>query len=201
MTTMVYGSGRTPHYEKVMGFIDGSNFLIELAKEIGMEFRADKPPLLALELAPYFTNRFFYKDGLITIRRYWFASYQGNEEFSKEYARKLRELAFEPVLFKKHNGKEKGVDIALATEMLVNAFNQNYDVGVIVAGDKDYVGLVKEVKRYGPIIVGSFFKHGLSDDLSLAVDNFVDIMHGIDLNSEPLKKILAELKAIVTNGV
>jgi uncharacterized LabA/DUF88 family protein len=181
---MIISSGRTPHYEKVMGFIDGSNFLIELAKELGVGFRADKLPLPALEIAQNLTNRFFCKDGNITIRKYWFASYQGDETYFRKYAKELREHTFEPVLFKKHDGKEKGVDIALATEMLVNAFNQNYDIGVIVAGDKDYVGLVKEVKRYGPIIVGSFFRHGLSDDFALAVDNFSDIMDGVRFDSE-----------------
>lgn len=194
---MYINSVRTPHYEKVMGFIDGSNFLIELSKELKIDFRADKPPLPALEIALLLTNRFFHKDGNITIRKYWFASYQGDEIDFKKYAKKLRELTFEPVLFKKHNGKEKGVDIGLATEMLVNAFNQNYDVGIIVAGDKDYAGLVKEVKRYGPIIIGTFFKHGLSDDLALAVDKFSDIMQEINFDCEPWKKSISEIEAVL----
>lgn len=90
---MIISSGRTPHYEKVMGFIDGSNFLIELSKELGTNFRADKPPFPALEIAQTLTNRFFHKDGNITIRKYWFASYQGEETYCREYARKLRELS------------------------------------------------------------------------------------------------------------
>ena len=68
--------------------------------------------------------------------------------------------------------KRKEVDIALTKEMLINAFNGNYDVAILVAGDEDYVGLVNEVKRYGPIVKGAFFKHGLSDKLFLAVDDF-----------------------------
>lgn len=186
--------GTTPHYERVMGFIDGSNFLIELARELEIQFRADKPPLPALEIAQALTNPFFDRYGTVTIRKYWFGSYQGDETYFRKYAGKLRELTFEPVLFKNNNGKEKGVDIALATEMLVNAFNQNYDVGVIVAGDKDYVGLVKEVKRYGPIIVGSFFKHGLSDDFALAVDSFSDITQGVNVDSERYKRLISEVE-------
>ena len=57
---------------------------------------------------------------------------------------------FEPVLFQKRDGREKGVDIALTKEMLVNALHQNFDIGFLFAGDKDYVSLVSEVKRYGP---------------------------------------------------
>jgi len=182
--------GHTPHYQKVMGFIDGSNFLIELGKELDVALRADKPNIHALEMAQLLTNRFFPQ---IVIRKYWFASYQGSEADCKPYAKKLRELGFEPVLFKKNDGKEKGVDIALATEMLVNAFNQNYDLGIIIAGDKDYMGLVKEVKRYGPIITGAFFEHGLSDDLALALDKYDNIMDKVNFNKEPWKPLIDKI--------
>lgn len=102
----------------------------------------------------------------------------------------------EPVLFKKHKGKEKGVEIALATEILVNAFNQNYDIGVLVAGDKDYAGLVKEVKRYGPIIHGAFFERGLSEDLTLAVDDFNDIIkrQNVNFEADPWSRYVSEIK-------
>ena len=77
------------------------------------------------------------------------------------------------MLFQKIGSKEKGVDIGLAKEMLVNAFNQNFDVGWLFAGDEDYVGLVKEVKKYGQIINGSFFNQGLSPELEVAFDEFI----------------------------
>ncbi len=44
----IIGGGQTPYYKKVMGFIDGSNLLIELSKELGIEYKADKPPLPTL---------------------------------------------------------------------------------------------------------------------------------------------------------
>lgn len=193
---IISGGGGTPHYTKIMGFIDGSNLLIELSKELGIDFRADKPPLPALSIALLLINDFFQGTGKIPIRKYWFASYQGSDKDHIQYAKELRRLTFEPVLFKKLKGKEKGVDIALATEMLVNAFNQNYDIGVLVAGDKDYAGLVKEVKRFGPIIHGVFFERGLSEDLEIAVDNFNDILKKgtINFNSEPWKKYISEIE-------
>jgi uncharacterized LabA/DUF88 family protein len=190
---MFISGGRTPHYEKVMGFIDGTNFLVELFKALKLDdpkkYRADKPPSGAIQLAQHLTDRFFTPDGRIVIRKYWFASYKGTDDDYYNYAKLLRGFSFEPVLFKKQNDREKGVDIALATEMLVNAFNQNYDVGVIVAGDKDYLGLVKEVKRYGPRIIGTFFRHGLSDDLKLAVDDFSYLIDG-PFDKEHWKKII-----------
>jgi uncharacterized LabA/DUF88 family protein len=171
-----WNSKQTPHYKKVMGFIDGSNLLIELSKKLNIDgFRADKPPLDILAKATLLIHHMFTAPGYVPIRKYWFASYQGSESDHVNYAKELRRLGYEPVLFKKLNGKEKGVDIALATEMLVNAFNQNYDIGVLVAGDKDYVGLVNEVKRYGPIIHGAFFERGLSEDLAIAFDAFTNL--------------------------
>jgi uncharacterized LabA/DUF88 family protein len=161
-----------------MIFVDGTNFLVELSKDLDIKFRAEKPPLTSLDLA-YDLIRWasdFFREGaseFILIRKFWFASYAGNDKDYEKLRNALRDKGFEPVLFKKDRDKsEKGVDIALTKEMLVNAFNQNFDVAILFAGDEDYVGLVNEVKRYGPIVNGAFFNHGLSDNLRYAFDHF-----------------------------
>lgn len=176
--TVMGGGGRTIHYTRLMIFVDGTNFLVELSKELDIKFRAEKPPLTSLDLA-YDLIRWasdWFRDGasaFFLIRKFWFASYAGNDEDYKKLRNYLRDKGFEPVLFKKDRDKsEKGVDIALTKEMLVNAFNQNIDVAILYAGDEDYVGLVSEVKRYGPIVNGAFFNHGLSDNLRYAFDHF-----------------------------
>ncbi len=113
---------------------------------------------------------------LIDIRRYWVASLNsGNEHFEELIQEELRSKSFEPVLFRLRDGREKGVDITLTKEMLVNAFHHNYDVAVLVAGDEDYVELVREVKRYGVVVCGAFFQKGRSKRLQLACDKFVDL--------------------------
>jgi uncharacterized LabA/DUF88 family protein len=175
------GGGRTPHYARLMIFVDGSNFLVELSKELDIKFRAEKPPLASFDLAKDLIRwaSDMCKRGssdFITIRKFWFASYAGNEEDYKRLRNALRNNEFEPVLFKKDRDKpEKGLDIALTKEMLINAFNGNFDVAILVAGDEDYVGLVNEVKRFGPFINGIFFSHGLSDNLRYAFDHFQPI--------------------------
>jgi uncharacterized LabA/DUF88 family protein len=152
-----------------MVFVDGTNFLVQLAEELGIRFRAEKPPPSAFRYARLALALLNTEDA---IRWFWFASYQGNDDYRDKIRSKLREEKFEPVLFKKKNGREKGVDIALTKEMLVHAFNKNFDVGYLVAGDEDYVGLVNEVKRFGPIVRGTFFNHGLSNELRLTFDSF-----------------------------
>lgn len=163
--------------KRVMVFVDGTNFLRGIGRETNNnELRADKPSDVALKLAESYVSGTSDVYAPLSrndyIRRYWFASYKGGDIDYKQLTETLRSLNFEPVLFKLIDSKEKGVDIALTMNMLINAFNQNYDVGILFAGDEDYVELVKEVKRYGQIIAGSYFKDGLSDSLKLAFDYF-----------------------------
>lgn len=160
-----------------MTFVDGTNFLCHLSEELNVKFKAENPPLHALNAATTLINLLGQRKlGPGKIRNYWFSSYKGSESDYKQIAEELRKNDFEPVLFKKKGDREKGVDIALAKEMLVNAFNQNFELGLLVAGDEDYVGLVNEVKRYGQIIYLAFFSHGLSGELKLACDKFYDII-------------------------
>jgi uncharacterized LabA/DUF88 family protein len=204
MAIRVSSGRRTPHYTRLMIFVDGTNFLVEFSKELDIQFRADRPPLYALELSDDLIRRAsdLCKRGssdFITIRKFWFASYAGNEEDYKKLRKALRDIDFEPILFKKDRGKpEKGVDIALTKEMLVNAFNGNFDVAILFAGDEDYVGLVNEVKRYGPIVNGAFFMHGLSDNLLYAFDHFQSVSKDLfpeDSLDKSITKLLEEIKA------
>lgn len=158
---------------RYMFFIDGTNFLIELAKEINIPFRAEKPPLSTFNFAKMLIEDIEqYIDSHQIIRHYWFGSYQDSDKERKEINSYLRECNFEPILIQKKKGREKGVDISLTKEMLVNAFNQNFDVGYLISGDEDYLSLVIETKRYGPQIHGAFFEHGLSEELKIAFDKF-----------------------------
>lgn len=46
-------------------------------------------------------------------------------------------------------GEEKGVDVAFALEVLEQAYLKQYDVLVLVAGDSDYVPLIRKVSNLG----------------------------------------------------
>ncbi|MGB8494795.1 MAG: NYN domain-containing protein [Candidatus Acidiferrum sp.] len=60
-------------------------------------------------------------------------------------------------LFTQRFGKEKGVDVKLATDVL--KLNDIFDVGIIVSGDGDYVPAVQAVKDWGKHMVNvSFLK-------------------------------------------
>lgn len=44
---------------------------------------------------------------------------------------------------------EKGIDVSLATNMLVHAFRDNYDTAVLVSGDTDFADAILAVKELG----------------------------------------------------
>ena len=101
------------------------------------------------------------------------SSMTGNEGQKKQASMQLRDLGFHPELFLKEKGKRsKGVDLTLAKDLLSHAFFGNYDVAVLLAGDGDYVPLVKEVKRMGKVVYSIFFqKPSMSSDLRLVSDH------------------------------
>jgi len=198
------GTVRTIPSKRMMVFIDGTNLLVQLGKELGFgkkELRADRPPLSCVILAGEIVknsiigkmkNRFSYLDFSL-IRSYWFGYYTGDEDIFYSLTESFRENEFEPCLFKKKKGhNEKGVDIALTKEMLINAFNSNFDLALLIAGDEDYLPIVSEIKRYGAQIMGSFFNNGLSQRLKIAFDYFQPIE--LSILGEKLQQLVENIK-------
>lgn len=191
------GQGTGPKGHGMM-FIDGTNLLVQASKRVGQpNFRADKPTKAALQLCDALLydawTEISSKAGVsFLLRRYWMGSYQGDDLFGDRVRDELREHVFEPCMFKRVDSREKGVDIALAKNMLVNAFSGSMSVAVLVAGDSDYVELVEEVKRYGCLVVGVFLEAAWGRDLRLqrACDDFVTVFPD---NVPP--KVLGEWKA------
>jgi uncharacterized LabA/DUF88 family protein len=71
---------------------------------------------------------------------------------------------------------EKGTDVQLATDMLTHAYKNNYDEGILVAGDNDYAGAVQAIKDNGKHIeVALFGKQGTSQQLRTVADKVITI--------------------------
>ncbi len=58
--------------------------------------------------------------------------------------------------------KEKEIDIALATEMLSSAFQNKYDIAVLVSGDGDYAPVIKKILSLNKSVEIWTFKKALS---------------------------------------
>ncbi len=66
---------------------------------------------------------------------------------------------------------EKGIDIMLATDLLYFAWNNFYDVAVLVSGDADFAYALQAVKNMGKHVEVAYFESGVSKDLLDVSDN------------------------------
>jgi len=169
-----------------MSFIDGENFTLR-GQDLATKHK------VALHGEWYLPDTFLWMPGfgprnaprrlqdfgfIAPARRaYYYTSTVGDDEKVKSIREHLHKHGFHPEVFKKPKGheKSKGVDITLTKDMLSHAFMNNYDGALLVAGDGDYVPLVREVKRLGKTVGVAFFEEsgaGLNDELRLSADVF-----------------------------
>jgi len=83
----------------------------------------------------------------------------------------------------KRKARQKGVDVQLAVDMLVGAFEGAFDVAVLVAGDADFIPVVEEVKRRGVMVVAAAEPVSLADDLRRVADRHIAIPIAGDRNA------------------
>lgn len=66
--------------------------------------------------------------------------------------------------------KQKGVDSLIAIDMLSKAYEEHYDIVILVTGDEDLLPIVKAVKDAGKRVFGAFFGKHISSNLKEAFD-------------------------------
>ncbi len=168
----------TEYTERVMVFIDGSNLYHSLKNFFK---RTD------LDIGK-FCNKLLGKRRLIRIY-YYNASVGRREEpdryrdqqtfFASVSAIPYCELRLGRLVYVNWPNTppyEKGVDIQLTTDLLTHSYKNNYDVGILVAGDTDYVGALQAVKDNGKNIeIALFGKENTSRPLRDVADKVVTI--------------------------
>jgi uncharacterized LabA/DUF88 family protein len=122
----------------------------------------------------------FLKRDYQVIRGYY---YDGAEHHSQRSTGKrqffdlLRKLGItlrlKEIDFAKPNHSQKGVDIFLTADMISLAYEDAYDVAVLVSGDGDYEALVELVKSKGKRVVVISFRNCLSIRLRECADQVV----------------------------
>ncbi len=65
---------------------------------------------------------------------------------------------------------EKGIDIMLATDLLYFAWNNFYDVAILVSGDSDFAYAFQAVKNMGKHVEVAYFENIVSRDLLETAD-------------------------------
>jgi len=77
-----------------------------------------------------------------------------------------------PVKMRPQGAVEKGVDVALVTDMLKSAFADAYDLCILVSGDHDFSEAVKIIKDRGVRVEIAAFEHTISGELRMLADKF-----------------------------
>lgn len=81
---------------------------------------------------------------------------------------------------KTYRTEEKETDINLATHMLSKAFQNAYDIAILVTGDTDYIKVVETLHNIGKTVVIAHFQHqnvtkydGISDAKVILFDSIL----------------------------
>jgi len=158
--------------ERVMVFIDGSNFYRCLKNQFGTA-SVDFLKLALLLCGDRKLIRVYYYNAV--VRR------EDGEERYRDQQRFFERLRDVPYLelrlgrLEKRGSTvvEKGVDVTIATDMLRRAYSNAYDTAILVSGDADLVPAVEGVKDIGKHVENAFIYAGHSRHLRQTCDRFI----------------------------
>lgn len=164
-------------YNKVMIFIDGSNVFLE-CRRLNIEILYEK-----------FVN--FLSSNRNVMRISYYSGKKvppaANQKRIFKALRKLGINVFTKPLKRRnelcplckktyYKSIEKGVDAAIATDLLWYAFQKSYDIAILISGDSDFVPPVERVRLLGKQVQIWAFKDALSPELKKNADevNYID---------------------------
>lgn len=168
---------------RAMVFVDGENLAIRYGKvrpknaeEVEKQLNIWYRPNVAV-WADHLTPDNRQIAGTTLVRKYYFTSVQGDEPSRTDVTDWLKDRRFEaPRVFRRD--KERGskqVDITLSVEMLTHATRRHYEIAILVAGDADYVPLVRAVKNEGARVHVWFLSSGMSPELRREADYYINL--------------------------
>lgn len=155
---------------RVMVFVDGSNLFWSMHR---IDLKIDFHKLVSQIVGERFLVRPYYYCSVSVppnerqIRFHHALKYQGFTVIAKPL--KTMKVGRKEIFI------EKGVEVALATDMLVAAFRDLYDTAILVAGDNDYTSVVDEVKRLGKIVEVASFSFAIGRELKAVADKFIEL--------------------------
>lgn len=169
---------------RVMAFIDGEFLESNLRKDWGSDVKVNYAVFLE-SLKQYLPR--VGDERYHIIRIYYYDAINVNKATPTEQEEKHRIINdtnyFELRLGRiKDDGagkpRQKGVDTLIAIDMVTKAYQGHYDVAVLLAGDDDFLDVVKAVKNAGRQVVGYYFEKLTSRELK----NSFDMKRAIDTN-------------------
>ena len=156
--------------ERVAVFIDGSNFYHAVKDQRGSA-RVDFEYLVDSLLEGRSLFRVYYynalpKEGDVPEEQY---------TQQRNFFESINRLPyFDVKLGYIDRGTQKGVDVLLATDMVLGAADDHYDTVIIISGDGDFAICARAVKALGKHVEHAFYP-GWGKQLIRAADRFMDI--------------------------
>lgn len=83
--------------------------------------------------------------------------------------------------------RQKRVDTLIAIDMLAKAYENYYDVAVLVSGDDDFFDIVESVKDAGKRVYGVYFDGHISKDLQDSFDKETVLNRGYLISKDIIK--------------
>ena len=167
--------------ERLMIFIDGSNFYYGLKAEVGKtEINLEKLGKVLCGGGRQLIRIYYYNaplDQSHDPERYksqqkWFDKVRSTPDTTLVLAK----------MKKRHNkdGKPeyyvKGDDIHIAVDMLKLAYNDAYDTAILVSGDGDFYPAIRAVKEKGKKVENAYFASNRSSLLGQECDRSINMI-------------------------
>jgi uncharacterized LabA/DUF88 family protein len=169
---------------RIMIFIDGAYLRKGLCEMLGhdrIDFAKLRDFLIRVRISRRLEGeliRVYYYDAMVE------PSDEKHEE-QKKYFDEIRKTPFYQVrlgrLVKTEEGnyRQKGVDILISVDMLTKAYQNHYDIAVLVGGDDDLVDLVNAIKDWaGKRVYGFYFPKSISKRLLDSLDEAIPLKKG-----------------------
>lgn len=174
------GSGSNPKpLERIMIFIDGGyirKIFIDLFDDDNIDYWKIRNDLQKwynqISYNPYRANliRAYYYDGITD---------ESDEEYTQQrkYFDELKEECVffdvclaEAVKLEDRRYRQKGVDVLMAIDSLTMAYQDIYDSGLFLLGDRDFIPLIEAVKGTGKKTYGFLYEKNISHKLRVTFD-------------------------------
>ena len=154
----------TDKEDRVMIFLDLANISFGLSKHEGLENSMIDHELLATTLIDgrkvagamaFDTIQYFNSKGLM--------------------AKYLSEIGYKIVYGHMEDDRQKEVDVSIATEMIMHAVRDHYDVAILISGDRDFIHAINAVQSLGKKVEVASFSNCTSSALTRVSDKYVDV--------------------------
>lgn len=154
----------TDKNDRVMIFLDLANITFGLSDHKGLEKCKIDHEDLAKTLI----------DGRKVVQAMAFDTidYFKSKKSNADY---LSNIGYKIVCGHLEDDMQKEVDVALATEMIMHAAKDHYDVAILISGDRDYIPAISAVQSLGKKVEVASFLNSTSGAIRNVSDKYVDI--------------------------